>query len=91
MKDFQAVPEFYFIRFFKPNPASDQILIYLNRKYDSCDIQVFDLSGKKVFDRRFEGGQSNIQIPLNLEPNMYFIRIIMDNEYIQTEKLNVIK
>ncbi len=75
-----------------PNPFTDIINIEItgHELYTKGQVEVFDISGKIVYQRNFES-QRSIQInDLNVSTGQYFIKMILDNEVI-TKKLIRIK
>jgi phosphatidylserine/phosphatidylglycerophosphate/cardiolipin synthase-like enzyme/DNA/RNA endonuclease YhcR with UshA esterase domain len=62
-----------------PNPANDEILILSNQEiFEEMNVLVFDINGKEVFQKQFEG-TNKVLIPLqNLSAGAYFVKIIQN-------------
>ncbi len=72
-----------------PNPANEVVIIrFLSLPEDGAEIQLFDVTGKKIFNREIITNVENINIE-NLPAGVYFIKTYIKNQS-NTTKLIVI-
>ena len=71
-----------------PNPFTDQLDVFpSNTAAESITLQLFNLSGQKVLDQQFTGGQEQYSLSTEgLATGFYFLRIEADGE-VQTLKV----
>ncbi len=76
------------VAFAAPNPFSEILDVYLEQNTaEQVNLQLFNLSGQKVLDRQFAGGQEQYSLPTaDLSPGFYMLRIEADGE-VQTLKV----
>ena len=62
-----------------PNPTTDYLNIMLSDSDNNCRVMVYDMSGRKYFERRFERGGTMLTLDVsNLELGMYCYDVIVD-------------
>ncbi len=61
-----------------PNPFNDKTTITLNDNYINATIDVYDLSGRKIYNDSFSGNKYILQID-NLEKGSYIVNIATGN------------
>lgn len=67
-----------------PNPTSDYLNIKLNNDDNQCVVSVFDMRGRKYFERRFDGGGGLLTLDVtNLEAGTYFYEVITGEQSTQ--------
>ncbi|MBK6995034.1 MAG: T9SS type A sorting domain-containing protein [Lewinellaceae bacterium] len=78
------------LAFAAPNPFSEILDVYLEQNTaENVTLQLFNLSGQKVLDQQFAGGQEQYSLPTaDLSPGFYMLRIEADGE---VHTLKVIK
>ena len=70
-----------------PNPAGNFLNIIMSDFGDGCRVSVFDLSGRKYFERRFERGGAMLTLDVsNLEAGQYFYEVVADGHSAQKGK-----
>ena len=71
-----------------PNPAVSSAIIRFDEYiYETMDLEVHDLNGKRVYYERIFPAEA-VEIPLDdLEPGLYFIKISGEDELKKTKKL----
>jgi uncharacterized repeat protein (TIGR02059 family) len=83
-----------------PNPAREIINIALDFPADYSEddaiisspvIRIFSTSGILVFEKLFEEGTYNIEIPINFESGLYIVQMVSDDLIIAAQKLVVTK
>jgi hypothetical protein len=62
-----------------PNPASDVLHVTLKNDPENAQLQLLDISGRKLFSRELTDRESTIDI-LQLEKGVYFLNIISEGE-----------
>jgi hypothetical protein len=76
------------VAFAAPNPFSEILDVYLEQNTaEQVNLQLYNLSGQKVLDQQFTGGQEQYSLPTaDLSPGFYMLRIEADGE-VQTLKV----
>ncbi|MEQ8908521.1 MAG: T9SS type A sorting domain-containing protein [Vicingaceae bacterium] len=71
-----------------PNPAQDRVMIQLDEDYsfDQLQVEVLDLTGKKVIEHRTALHLSSINLS-GLEKGLYIVKISNENTILNTSKL----
>ena len=61
-----------------PNPTCDRLNILLDAAGESCRVVIYDLVGRKYFERRFERGGAMLTLDVsNLEAGIYVYEVII--------------
>jgi hypothetical protein len=76
-----------------PNPATNQFEIRLKTKHEGiCNVTVHDSRKQLIIDHNFTcSSKSSIIESVNLSPGIYFISMIIDDSFIETQKLVIVK
>ena len=76
-----------------PNPANQTTTVSLNNNYTGiCKLRVSDVLGKNVFVHEFNCDEKQYQLSTMLfKPGMYQIVITINNDYIKTGKLVIVR
>ena len=73
-----------------PNPASEHVNIVIQEpSSENQIIRIFNFSGKLCLESVLFSGKSNIEIPINLKPGLYIVKIIRGKLTMYTQKLLV--
>jgi hypothetical protein len=72
---------------FYPNPASQVVTIQIGEWRD-VEISIYDMIGKLVLQQPLREGQLDIS---NLNQGLYYMKFTAEGQWIQTDKLQVIK
>ena len=73
-----------------PNPVRDFLNIEFSETTDeSRSLQIFDLSGKICLMKRLESGVHTMNIPIDLSPGVYFIKVVTGNFAVFNQKVIV--
>jgi hypothetical protein len=72
-----------------PNPASNEVNIYVNGGYEMSEYQVYNLAGQQLAKVNANGKSAQINVA-NLQNGIYFVKVITDGGVI-TKKIEVIK
>jgi glucose/arabinose dehydrogenase len=72
-----------------PNPAKSSFTIKSNAEIIASTIEVFDLSGKLLLNKKVDANQENTISIENLSRGMYLVSVIASNENKYTSKLFV--
>ncbi|HNB49429.1 MAG TPA: T9SS type A sorting domain-containing protein, partial [Chitinophagales bacterium] len=78
-----------------PNPSNGnfQIKIPFEAKYHNGTIDMYDISGKNVYQTNFPVFTENVFIDKHLPNGAYFIKLAYqkdEEEYIYTSKINIV-
>ena len=71
---------------FYPNPVNDILNIDTGDDTESTRIEIFDLFGKKIFSKNYNGSNMKIDLSNMFFPGMYIMKIEKHN-FIQTAKI----
>lgn len=71
-----------------PNPASEHIVIHLNREYTLVQYELLTIGGKLIDSERLQN-TSTIHRYLNATPGIYLVRIVAEGKILSTQKLVV--
>lgn len=70
-----------------PNPANDQVTVYVDNLQNGAEVRIVDMLGKTVGSYSIAGGDNKVDIDLSaLAEGIYLVRIVSDNN-IATERL----
>ncbi len=69
-----------------PNPANDFLVIEMDDVQNNLFAQLFDGQGKLIATHPLTSLQNRLKID-HLSPNIYFIKITQNNQFIQTVKV----
>ena len=70
-----------------PNPANDQVTVYVDNLLNGAEVRIVDMLGKTVGSYSIAGGDNKVDIDLSaLAEGVYLVRIVSDNN-IATERL----
>jgi len=58
-----------------PNPTNGNFNVNLNKNLPQSQIQIFDLTGKVIFENTYKN-QSSIQVNLDVPNGVYFVKVI---------------
>jgi hypothetical protein len=73
----------------QPNPFSETLDVFVPAQAENIQLQLFNLSGQKVLDQQFTGGQGQYTLSTSdLSSGFYLLRIEVDG---QVQTLKVIK
>lgn len=62
-----------------PNPATDEITIQLDRKYEKISISITNVIGQTVYHNNFNTSLDKINLPLTMESGIFFLTISHSN------------
>lgn len=68
-----------------PNPTTDYLSIDFDNKFSNSDIEIFDITGKKILGIKSRKNEEKINMS-ELDRGVYFIRI-KNEEFIKTKKI----
>jgi hypothetical protein len=71
-----------------PNPSSESVNIKLNKKVNGLQVIVDDIGGRTILKKDCLGQASSFYFPYDLEPGIYFFKIINGQENV-TKKVVV--
>jgi uncharacterized repeat protein (TIGR02059 family) len=75
-----------------PNPAREMInIIFAEPATENQVLRIYDLSGKLSYINRLDPGIRTMQIPINFNPGIYYVKLLTGNLTIFTQKLIVVK
>ena len=76
-----------------PNPANDYILVqYYIGENNSAKMEIYNIHGQKCSVNRLVGNESQKQISISmLQEGVYFYRVLLNGEAIETKKLVIIR
>ena len=70
-----------------PNPANDQVTVYVDNLQNGAEVRIVDMLGKTVGSYSIAGGDNKVDIDLSaLAEGVYLVRIVSNNN-IATERL----
>ncbi len=76
-----------------PNPAGEKVFVEIDlKKTSEVNLQVFDMTGRKVADRNYQLDAGSRQIQLNiatLQAGSYVLKAFVNGELLTTGKLQV--
>lgn len=75
----------------RPNPASDNIAVYLNGIAGSGNIHLVEISGKSVYQHAFENVINRLDIPVDALPNGLYTLVVYAGKDVYTQKIIVNK
>jgi hypothetical protein len=73
-----------------PNPVRDFLNVeFSETTNETRSLQIFDLSGKLCLMKRLDPGAQTLNIPIDLSPGVYFMKVVSGNIAIFNKKLIV--
>jgi hypothetical protein len=73
-----------------PNPSQGKVNFdFQNVPDGKMVIQIFDLTGKNVYSNNYENTNGEIVDLSNLKKGMYLVKVLIDNQIVEVQKLNM--
>jgi hypothetical protein len=72
-----------------PNPFSENTIINFNKTVSNCEIQIFNSIGQKEIEITNVSGDHYKLVKGNLNPGIYFVRILMNQNLVVTNKIMI--
>ena len=79
-----------------PNPTTNDFSISIPKeaKFQEWNVEIYDISGKQVFQQKFDNVLDEIKIQAHFANGLYFIKMYFEKNndwYVHTGKINVLR
>jgi pimeloyl-ACP methyl ester carboxylesterase len=64
----------------KSNPVSTEITMLTNSIYNTLEVSIISLTGKKLTSKQFTDVNNEISLPINLSNGIYFLKVDTNNK-----------